>query len=292
MFCLNLNDTSISFTVKRIFKFLISAFYFLIRSILMYFLSFFKFKLKGFCVVLYFHEIDYHSRNRFEKMMVLLRKKTNTISFTKDIELEKGEIYSFLTFDDGFVSFINNAWPIINKIRIPTIIFVPSGYLGKEPTWEIEGIEIPEDEVVLSEEQLADLSNNILITVGSHSISHPNFALLNITEAQKELLESKKYIEKLINTDVNCFSFPYGSYFESHLELCRKAGYKYVFNSIPVNNYFKSKDFVIGRIPVDTNDWFIEFWLKIQGAYGWLPVVIKIKQKLFNIREYYKYRIK
>ena len=44
--------------------------------------------------------------------------------------------------------------------------------------------------------------------IGSHTVSHPNMALINEEEVKHELLQSKNILEKQINSQVNHFCYP------------------------------------------------------------------------------------
>jgi hypothetical protein len=42
-----------------------------------------------------------------------------------------------------------------------------------------------------------------------------------------------------------------------------------------------ARNYVTGRVVADPTDWDCEFRLKVLGAYRWLPIIYRVKQKVF-----------
>jgi hypothetical protein len=84
----------------------------------------------------------------------------------------------------------------------------------------------------------------------------------------------------VLNIDVSLFSFPYGSFNSTLVQLCRDAGYARVFTTLPFLAFGKLEEFVSGRVTVEPTDWPIEFRLKILGSYRWLPLAITLKRQM------------
>jgi peptidoglycan/xylan/chitin deacetylase (PgdA/CDA1 family) len=177
--------------------------------------------------------------------------------------------YCAVTFDDGFVSVLENALPELERRNIPATFFIPTGSLGGPPAW-IKAASPARHERVLSAEQLAGLKDHRLLAIGSHSISHPNFLKLDPAQARRELEQSKAQLETILCHKVGLFSFPHGAYDSQTIDLARAAGYDRVFTINPGNAFTGPDNFVIGRVLADPADWPLEFRLKILGAYRWL----------------------
>lgn len=80
----------------------------------------------------------------------------------------------------------------------------------------------------LSWMELKKLTKNPLITIGAHSVTHPILSALNKEDLKKEILLSKKILEKKLKIKVKFFSYPYGDKVSaSHREFdfVRKANY-------------------------------------------------------------------
>lgn len=78
----------------------------------------------------------------------------------------------------------------------------------------------------LSWEQLAELANDPLCTIGSHAVTHTPLTNLSTEEVIRELIDSKVTIEKYLNKPVNHFAYPYGIYSKKITELAKQVGYR------------------------------------------------------------------
>ena len=87
------------------------------------------------CVVLYYHAIEPSQTASFARQMEELVRWTKPISATHSGSFSDGSHYAAVTFDDGFVSVIENALPSLESRDIPSLIFVPTGSLGRQPAW-------------------------------------------------------------------------------------------------------------------------------------------------------------
>jgi peptidoglycan/xylan/chitin deacetylase (PgdA/CDA1 family) len=180
-----------------------------------------------------------------------------------------GRVYAAVTFDDGFVSVLRNALPELQLRRIPSTIFVPTACLGAHPAW-IDSGHPDQQEIVASAQALRDLTRDRLVTIGSHSKTHPDFRGLDDTTAALELGESKEALTAILGRRVTLFSFPHGGYDQRCCELARQAGYEHVFTIEPGLARQSPTQFVIGRVRVDCDDWPLEFQLKVIGSYRWV----------------------
>jgi peptidoglycan/xylan/chitin deacetylase (PgdA/CDA1 family) len=108
------------------------------------------------------------------------------------------------------------------------------------------------------------------LTIGSHSVSHPDFLKLSLAQARVELEQSKAQLAAILGRKVGLFSFPHGECDAATIHLARAAGYDRVFTISPSNAFTCPDNFVHGRVLADPADWPLEFRLKILGAYRWL----------------------
>jgi peptidoglycan-N-acetylglucosamine deacetylase len=80
------------------------------------------------------------------------------------------------------------------------------------------------DESMLTEDEIRILSTKH--EVGAHSINHPKLTKISLEEAQKEIIESKKWIEMITGKSCKMFCYPYGDCNEDVAKLVKGAGYK------------------------------------------------------------------
>lgn len=237
---------------------------------------------KGTLVVLTYHTVPDNGLEIFEKQMAQLLKTGKPVFADIKSPLPYGMHFIAVTFDDGFVSVGENALPILQKKNIPVTLFIPAGCLGIRPLWVKNDNHIFSKETVMSADQVRKLPKE-LIKFGSHCMSHPKITKLDIEQAKIELFDSRRSLGDILSYEINMLSFPYDDYNNHIVELAKKAGYSRVFSNTPIFPISKIDTFLMGRILVTMDDWGIEYWLKIRGAYQWLGPALKIKRKLKSI---------
>jgi peptidoglycan/xylan/chitin deacetylase (PgdA/CDA1 family) len=121
-----------------------------------------------------------------------------------------------------------------------------------------------------------------LVTLGSHTSTHPRLSRIDARDAQEEVEGSRLKLQALAAQEVRLLAFPYGDHDASTIELCKAAGYDYVFSVAPDPVDTTKSGFIRGRVKVDPFDWPLEFFLKFHGAYAWISLVTSLKRKLSN----------
>lgn len=125
-----------------------------------------------------------------------------------------------LTFDDNYRGFYENAFPILKKHNFPAVEFVHTKFVGSSTG------EHPK----MSWDQLKELVKSGLVTIGSHTETHPaDITLLNYDEQHKEIFESKEILEKHLGIKIDYFAYPDGKNDEICQDLVKEAGYKMAF---------------------------------------------------------------
>lgn len=125
-----------------------------------------------------------------------------------------------ITFDDGYLSNYEIAYPILKKYNVPACIFIVTSTVGHTP--EMGTVSYPH----FTWEQAKEMQDSGLVEINSHTHSHKNIAGLTTAELQKEIRLSKYLIEKNLNKYCYTFAYPYGGYREDTERLIRYAGYK------------------------------------------------------------------
>jgi peptidoglycan/xylan/chitin deacetylase (PgdA/CDA1 family) len=149
--------------------------------------------------------------------------------------------------------------------------------VGNYPGWIKNPDHENAREILMTAEELRALPIE-MVRIGSHCVTHPRLTSLNKKQAVQELSESKKQLELVLGKKVPTLAFPYDDYNDEVVELARQAGYSRVFKDLPTNPMSRMDGFLSGRISVSPEDWGIEYWLKLRGAYQWLPLAVKRKR--------------
>ncbi len=266
--------TQSKFSLGRLVKLKISFLVYLWTAAGSFLRRLFGMPIPGRCVVLYYHSIPAQQRLKFAHQLDTILLRAKPVDATHRIVPNEGELLAAVTFDDAFENFVEQALPELQKKGIPSLVFVISEALGKAfgPTGK--------PEKVMSTAQL-DALPRPLVSIGSHTVTHPFLPELDEASALRELRDSKKQLQELLGREVGTFSFPFGGFSPRLIELCREAGYTRIFTTLPVYGFEHGPDeFAVGRVRVDPTDWGLEFFLKLHGAYRWLPTAIRIKSRL------------
>lgn len=116
-----------------------------------------------------------------------------------------------LTFDDGYVDNYTAMLPMLKKYNFKATIFVITGAIDKSANY-------------LTWSQLIEMEK-YGVDIESHTVSHENLKDMSKDKQLETLIKSKKDLEKMLNKQVNYFSYPFGGYNETSIEAVRKAGY-------------------------------------------------------------------
>lgn len=88
----------------------------------------------------------------------------------------------------------------------------------------------PLDNLFLDTDDLAALAADELFEIGSHTVNHPLLASQPTDIQDRELGDSRRMLERLIDDRVLSLSYPYGgpdAFDETTVEIARAAGYRY-----------------------------------------------------------------
>src|SRR6266704_1519522 len=206
----------------------------------------------------------------FEAQMKELKDRGITVISLQDLlAWKRGEKNipprcAVISFDDGWKSQYEVAWPIMKKFGYTFTMFiytegVAGGSLGggQAITWEM----------------LADMRDNG-IDIEAHTATHQDLreghtimvmepgakrTKKKLTGAeyeqwvQNEVVGCKQLLEQRLGIKINCFAVPFGNYNEHVKELARNAGYEAMFTVYGQPITFTSAMDSIGRYAIEAN---------------------------------------
>jgi len=98
--------------------------------------------------------------------------------------------------------------------------------------------------------------------IGSHTVTHPNLALLSTEDARQELVLSKATIEHHTGIPCRHFCYPYGSFTESVAALALESGYEAATSTIsPGSNRLNQELFALRRYSMPGVPWKLGYIL-------------------------------
>jgi peptidoglycan/xylan/chitin deacetylase (PgdA/CDA1 family) len=206
----------------------------------------------------------------FEAQMKALKDRGITVIGMQDfLAWKRGEKNipprsAIVTFDDGWKSQYDIAWPIMKKLGYPFTMFiytegVRGGSLGggEAITWE----------------QLADMRDNG-VDIQAHSATHQDLreghTIMLVPQGgkrtkkkltgseyeqwlQNEVVGCKQLLEQRLGIKVNCFAVPFGNYNDHVKEIARNTGYEAMFTVYGQAITFTSPLDSVGRYAIEAN---------------------------------------
>jgi peptidoglycan/xylan/chitin deacetylase (PgdA/CDA1 family) len=121
-----------------------------------------------------------------------------------------------LTFDDGNISDVQLALPVLTRRRMTARFFPLAGALGTEG-------KVSTGDIV----QLGAAG----MEIGSHGFHHRDWRTLPDRELHEELTDSRRMLAEILGREITEAACPFGSYDRRVLRALRAAGYRRVFTS-------------------------------------------------------------
>lgn len=123
-----------------------------------------------------------------------------------------------LTFDDGLADNLYALVPILQAASVTATVFVVSGWLGR--AYPIE----PWARILTTDElrQVAAAG----VEIGAHTVTHPDLTNVSFADAVRELAESKRALEDVVEAPVEIAAYPYGHASPETHAAAREAGFR------------------------------------------------------------------
>ena len=185
---------------------------------------------------------DIYDRNTtdFENDLIYIRDNYQLLSMNDLLLLQSGELELerdgvIVTFDDGYKSTYDLAFPLLKSYNIPATIYVVAEWMDTSPYLDWS-------EVWLMSEYV-NLENKRLIEIGSHTSSHPflekmeeSFSTHNdyLDFLDRQLGESKEWIVDITDQPDIFLALPYGDGANNNdiIDSATRGGYKGIRTSM------------------------------------------------------------
>ncbi|WP_017316473.1 polysaccharide deacetylase family protein [Mastigocladopsis repens] len=133
-----------------------------------------------------------------------------------------------LTFDDGYGGHYEYVYPLLKKYAYPAVFSIYTNGVGNNA-----------GRTHVSWEQLKEMAADPLVTIASHSVTHPpDLTVLPPEQIQKEVVESKAILEGNLGIPIRYFTYPAGKYNEQVAGLVQAAGYDLALTMNDVDERF------------------------------------------------------
>ncbi len=178
--------------------------------------------------------------------------------FSKQFNEPKENKKILLTIDDAFLSFYEEAWPILKKNEIPFILFVSTEPIGKKG--------------YMNWEQIKEIEKEKFAFIGNHSHTHEYLIKFPFADFKDDINKSIDIFKKNLGYNPIFFSYPFGEYslkqknfikknfeyaFGQHSGVIDSTKDRYELPRFPINeNYGKMERFnsIIKYLPLQYKD--------------------------------------
>jgi peptidoglycan/xylan/chitin deacetylase (PgdA/CDA1 family) len=187
---------------------------------------------------------NYVAPEQFEAQLAMLaRLGYQTIAFADWLAFRRGagtlpHRPIIITFDDGYRSAGEVAWPILRRFDFGATVFLVSDLIGKTNAWD----EPPPGEPLLGRAEITDLQAGG-IRFESHTRTHAALTSIPPERAREELTSSRTALSRLLERPVTVLCYPYGKENAAVRSLAREAGYeaaviaRYRMNTVGTDPY-------------------------------------------------------
>jgi len=171
-----------------------------------------------------------------------------------------------LTFDDGYVSVLHHAAPLLGAHGIPAVCFVCPGMLGKRSTWMPE----PSWHELMTRDQLAELAD-AGISLGVHGYDHTALETLKADEMELQTKGAAAHLRELLGVEPRTFAYPYGTHSVAARQAVHGAGFEAAFAI-----YEDAGRWALPRVDINAVDTPRTFALKLTSAYPRVRKVLSV----------------
>jgi len=124
-----------------------------------------------------------------------------------------------LTFDDGYMDFYTDVFPILKKENVKGVAYIVPNFLNR-PNYMFTF-------------QLKEVAKSPLVEIGAHTMNHVWLKGISKATAKYEISQSKKSLADMLHLSINSFAYPYGALDQQAVDLVKNAGYTNAVSTIP-----------------------------------------------------------
>jgi len=159
-----------------------------------------------------------------------------------------------LTFDDGYQSVHDLAFPLLVERRLPFTLYVTTDPIETgRPLREHPGSN------PLSWEQIKSMMGTGLLTIGAHTHTHPDFRVIGAEAVERELSISNELLDRRLGVTPRHFAYPWGYWSEAADPHVRVRFATAALGSRLPRERWRYDSHLIHRVPVQASDgtrWF------------------------------------
>jgi peptidoglycan/xylan/chitin deacetylase (PgdA/CDA1 family) len=129
-----------------------------------------------------------------------------------------------ITFDDGYEVQMS-AFYSLQKYNMKATFYIITGGPNSDYCIGANRTNTSCGQPYLSWSQIRALDKSGIITIGCHTVDHPELATLTDAEQNYEIGTAKAEIQKEIGHSINSFAYPYGNYDQTTIAILKADGF-------------------------------------------------------------------
>ena len=114
-----------------------------------------------------------------------------------------------VTFDDGYHSVYETAFPLLVQHRMTATVFLVTG--ESAPRMPDQRLPSMGGRMMLSWREIAEMQRHG-ISFGAHTLTHPDLTRLPEAEIERQLQGSQRIVEDTLSVRAETFAYPFGRY--------------------------------------------------------------------------------
>lgn len=158
-----------------------------------------------------------------------------------------------LTFDDGTPDFHARVLPLLERFRIPAVLYLATALVQEEGGGG------------LSWTQLGEAVATSMVTIGSHTHSHADLSTAGERTSEDEMRRSKELIEDRLGVACRHFAYPWAVGGAAADRVARRLFDSAAIDAWRTNRRGRTDPHRLGRTPVLASDGHMLFRAKVRG---------------------------
>jgi peptidoglycan/xylan/chitin deacetylase (PgdA/CDA1 family) len=169
-----------------------------------------------------------------------------------------------LTFDDGYLDFYTNVFPLLQRWHLPATLFVTTGFVEEGVAYPM--LSFPQLEVKpVTWEMLGEMAESGLVTLGAHTHTHPVLTEVTLPQIEEELAKPIDLFQQRLGIRPRHFCYPRAVWRPDIEQLVARY-----YQSAAIGGGTRAKTagfhrFRIPRLPIRRSDGWRFFRAKVDG---------------------------
>ena len=165
-----------------------------------------------------------------------------------------------LTFDDGTADFVDVALPILERHRVPAVLYVATDFVERQQPFPVDGRPA-------SWAALRDAASTGLVTFGSHTHTHALLDRLDPVRVDDELDRSVALLQERLGVAVDHFAYPKAVAGSAEADRAvRQLFRSAALSGTKTNRYLSTDPHRLSRSPIQVADGMRWFRQKVEGG--------------------------